>query len=102
MNQPLAKIIAHMLEPDGNGSFLEWGFFNQIFEQKEYAESYVMEPLARKMLDTVPGLRTEYEHKLQSDSLFAKDSWEQINWFYSKTPWWDTHYKVYPVGRIMK
>jgi hypothetical protein len=102
MNQPLAKIIAHMLEPDGNGSFLEWGFFNQIFEQKEYAESYVMEPLARKMLDTVPGLRTEYEHKLQSDSLFAKDSWEQLNWFYSKTPWWDTHHKVYPIGRLMK
>ncbi|MFZ4464445.1 MAG: M14 family metallopeptidase [Bacteroidales bacterium] len=102
MDQPLAKIIAHMLEPDGNGSFLEWGFFNQIFEQKEYAESYVMEPLARKMLDSIPGLRTEYEHKMQSDSLFAKDSWEQLNWFYSKTPWWDTHYKVYPIGRIMK
>lgn len=102
MDQPLAKIIAHMLEPDGNGSFLEWGFFNQIFEQKEYAESYVMEPLARKMLDTVPGLRSEYEHKIQTDSAFAKDSWQQLNWFYSKTPWWDSHYKVYPIGRIMK
>lgn len=102
MNQPLAKVIAHLLEPYGNGSLVEWGFFNQIFEQKEYAESYVMEPLARKMLDSIPGLRTEYELKKQSDSVFAKDSWEQLNWFYSKTPWWDQKYMVYPIGRIIE
>lgn len=102
MNQPLAKVIAHLLEPFGNGSLVEWGFFNQIFEQKEYAESYVMEPLARKMLDSIPGLRVEYELKKQSDSVFAKDPWEQLNWFYSKTPWWDQKHMVYPIGRIIE
>jgi hypothetical protein len=27
------------------------GFFNSVFEQKEYAESYVMEKLAREMME---------------------------------------------------
>src|SRR5438876_3290903 len=30
-------------------SLLAWGFFNAIFERKEYAEPYVMESLARDM-----------------------------------------------------
>ncbi|PKP47500.1 MAG: hypothetical protein CVT92_16890 [Bacteroidetes bacterium HGW-Bacteroidetes-1] len=101
MNQPLTKVIAHILEPRGNGSLLEWGFFDIIFEQKEYAESYVMEPLARIMLDTIPLLREAYEHKMSTDSLFAENAWQQLNWFYSKTPWWDSQYNRYPIGRIL-
>lgn len=101
MDQPLAPIIAHLLEPNGNGSLLEWGFFNQIFEQKEYAESYVMEPLARKMLDSTPELKAEFELIKQNDTSFAKDPEEHLNWFYSKTPWWDQKYMVYPIGRVM-
>jgi hypothetical protein len=50
MNQPKARLIARMLEPGSSDSFLQWGFFNAIFEQKEYAETYVMEPLAQQML----------------------------------------------------
>jgi hypothetical protein len=101
MNQPLAKVIAHLLEPNGNGSLVEWGLFNQIFEQKEYAESYVMEPLARKMLDSIPGLRAEFESKKHNDSAFAMDSYGQLNWFYSKTSWWDQKFMVYPISRII-
>ena len=101
MNQPLAKVIAHLLEPEGNGSVVEWGLFNQIFEQKEYAESYVMEPLARKMLDSIPTLRVEFESKIKNDSTFANDSYGQLNWFYSQTPWWDKNYMVYPICRIV-
>ncbi len=101
MDQPQARIIAHMLEPEGNGSFLEWGFFNQIFEQKEYAESYVMEPLARQMLETSPALAEAYNQKKENDSSFRKDDWAQLNWFFANSPWWDSHYRRYPIGRIM-
>ena len=100
-NQPLARLIAHMLEPEGDGSLLEWGFFNGIFEQKEYAETYVMEPLARRMLDSIPGLRESYEAKKLNEPEFAANSWAQLNWFYRQTPWWDEQYMVYPVGRLM-
>ncbi|MDP3463892.1 MAG: M14 family metallopeptidase [Bacteroidales bacterium] len=100
MDQPLAPVIAQLLEPRGNGSLLEWGFFDAIFEQKEYAESYVMEPLARAMLDSLPELATAYEARKAADPAFANSPWAQLNWFYSHTPWWDDRYMIYPVVRL--
>ena len=100
MAQPGAKIIAHLLEPKGNGSFLYWGFFDAIFEQKEYAENYVMEAMAAKMLADDPSLKTEFEKKKAADSVFAKNPNAILNWFYSKTPYWDDRKDVYPVGKI--
>lgn len=102
MNQRLSRLIAMMLEPEASGSLVEWGYFNIVFEQKEYAETYVMEPLARKMLDSIPGLRETYEAKKNSDKSFAESQWLQLNWFYSQTPWWDEQYMRYPIGRIMQ
>jgi hypothetical protein len=98
--QPKARLLVHMLEPEGNGSLLEWGFFNAIFEQKEYAESYVMEVLARQMLDSIPGLKEEYEKRKAADPAFAASQQLQLNWFYSKSQWWDNRLRVYPVGKI--
>lgn len=100
VEQPKARLIVHMLEPEGNGSLLEWGFFNAIFEQKEYAESYVMEVLAREMLDSIPGLRAEYDKRKATDPAFAASQQLQLNWFYSRSPWWDQRLRVYPVGRV--
>ena len=100
LGQNCARIIAHMLEPDGNGSFLSWGFFDPVFEQKEYAERYVIEPLAEKMLAEDPLLRENFEKKKKEDPSFAGDPYAILNWFYSKTPWWDQSKDHYPVGRI--
>ncbi len=100
MDQPSARIIAHLLEPNGNGSFLWWGFFDAVFEQKEYAESYVIEPLAAKMLENDPNIKAEFEKKKAGDSLFAKNPNLINRWFFSKTPYWDSRKNLYPVGRI--
>ncbi len=100
VSQPLAKIIISMLEPKAGGSLLSWGFFNTIFEQKEYAESYVMEVEARKMLAQSPELRKEFETQKASDPAFAKDPRAMYNWFYQRSPWFDNRLNVYPVGRI--
>ena len=100
MAQPGARIIAHLLEPKGNGSFLYWGFFDAIFEQKEYAENYVMEELAALMLAENPVLKAEFEKKKTGDSVFAKNPDAILNWFYSKTLYWDNHKDIYPVGKI--
>ncbi len=101
MNQRRARVIAYLLEPKSPDSFVAWGFFDAILEQKEYFESYVMEPQARKMLAADPSLKAEFERKKAADPAFAKSSDAILNWFYSKTPWWDSHYNVYPVGRIL-
>jgi hypothetical protein len=42
LDQPSAKAAMQLLEPDGPDSFIAWGFFDSIFEQKEYYEDYVM------------------------------------------------------------
>ncbi len=100
MNQRTAKIVAHLLEPKAQASFVGWGYMNAIFEQKEYSEQYVMEPLARKMLAEDPALKAEFENKMKSDSVFASNPWTMLNWFYSHTPYWDNRFNCYPVGRV--
>lgn len=99
-NQRTARVIAAILEPSAPGSFVEWGFFNAVFEQKEYSETYVMETMARQMLEKNPDLKREFEEKRKNDPDFNKDQWAMLNWFYSKTPYWDNRFCVYPVGKI--
>ena len=100
-NQRNAKIIAYMLEPMADNSLLSWGYLNTIFEQKEYGESYVMEPLALEMLKNNPELRAEFEKKKADDTDFTLTPWTMLNWFYSKTPYWDKGINKYPVVRLM-
>ncbi len=100
MNQRTAKVIAHILEPKAPDSYVSWGFFNGIFQQKEYGETYVLETLARKMLAEDEKLKAEFEQKMKDDKDFATNSWEILNWFYNKSVYRDSKYNVYPVGKI--
>jgi hypothetical protein len=100
MNQKTARVIAHMLEPVAPDSFLKWGFFNAVFEQKEYAEMYVMEKKAREMLQDNEQLREKFEAKMENEPSFANNPWAMLNWFYKKTPYWDEKKNVYPVSKI--
>ncbi len=99
--QPSARILAQLLEPNGNGSLAYWGFFDATFEQKEYAETYVLEPMAAKMLADDPKLKAEFEQKKASDSVFAHNPDAELNWFYLHSPYMDPNRYLYPVGRIM-
>lgn len=99
-SQPKARVLAHLLESQSPDSLLNWGFFNGIFEQKEYGESYVMEGLAREMLAKNPSLKAEYEALKASDPGFRENAWQQINWFYNRSPWADPQLNRYPVLRV--
>jgi len=100
MHQRAARVAAHILEPNAPDSYVAWGFFDTIFEQKEYVESYVMERLARKMLAQNPNLRDDFHTAIASDSALAANPGAIINWFYRRSPWWDARIGAYPVGRI--
>lgn len=102
MNQRTARVIANILEPHAPDSYVRWGFFNAIFEQKEYSATYVMESLAREMLKADPELRAEFEQKKAKDPEFGKSQWGMLNWFYSKTPYWDMKKNLYPIGKIIE
>jgi hypothetical protein len=101
LNQPDAKLAIHLLEPESRDSLVAWGFFNGIFEQKEYGEHYVLEKLARKMLDADPSLAAEFEKRLAEDPEFAANSRARLNFFYHRSPYWDRLMNVYPVGRLV-
>ena len=59
-----------------------------------------MEKLAREMLQQNPSLQLEFDKKKLSDTAFAKNAEEILNWFYERSPWWDIKLNVYPVGKI--
>jgi hypothetical protein len=99
--QPSAKVIMNLLEPEAPDSLARWGFFNAIFEEKEYAEHYVLEALAREMMANDPALRQEFENLLATDAEFAGSPSERLRFFYRRSPYWDPQMNLYPVGRII-
>jgi hypothetical protein len=100
MDQRAARVAVHLLEPQAPDSLLAWGFFNAIFERKEYAEPYVVEPLARDMLAKDPQLKEEFERRLGEDKEFAASPAARLEFFYRRSPWWDARVGLYPVGRL--
>jgi murein tripeptide amidase MpaA len=100
MNQRAARVAVHALEPDGPDSFVAWGFFDAIFEQKEYAENYVMESVAAGMLEKDPKLRAEFESRLRADTAFANSPSARLHFFYERSPYWDEQVNRYPVARL--
>jgi hypothetical protein len=100
MDQRAARIAMQWLEPMGPDSALQWGFFDGIFEQKEYGEDYVLERLARNLLAGDPKLKAEFEQKVAGDVKFAASPRERLNWFFQHSPWWDQRIGLYPVGKV--
>jgi hypothetical protein len=98
-DQPLGELAMLLLEPQSMDSYLQWGFFNEIFQRTEYIEAYVIEPMAKKMLEDDAALRKEFEEKKAADKVFANDPYAILTWFYSKTKFYDERYLLYPVGR---
>ncbi len=98
-DQPLGDLAMLLLEPMSKDSYFSWGFFHSIFQRTEYIEAYVIEPMAKKMLDESPELRKAFEEKKASDIAFASDQNAILTWFYSKTKFYDERYLLYPVAR---
>jgi murein tripeptide amidase MpaA len=98
-NQRTLRVLVHLLEPMAPDSFVRWGFFNSFFERKEYAEPYVMEPIAKQMLKDDSRLREEFFAKLNSDENFRNNPAERLDFFYRHSPYFDKAEKIYPVMR---
>lgn len=99
-DQPLGELLVLMLEPQAPDSFLQWGFFLEIFTRTEYAEAYVLEPLAQEMLEKDAELKKRFEQRLASDKDFAASRHQRLMWFYEQTPFYDKQYLLYPVARV--
>jgi murein tripeptide amidase MpaA len=100
LDQRLAKVAIHWLEPEAPDSAVRWGLFDTIFEQKEYGEAYVLETLARQMMARDPKLKQEFEQRVAADREFAASPSARLNFFFQRSPWWDNSIGLYPVGRL--
>jgi len=98
-DQPLGDLAVLLLEPGSPDSFFQWGFFLGMLQRTEYVEGYIMEPLASRMLAETPGLAHDFQEKLRSDPEFAASPEARLRWFYVRTPFADTRWKLYPVAR---
>jgi hypothetical protein len=98
--QPGARLLMALLEPKAPDSFASWGFFNAVFEQKEYVEPYVAEQMAREMLARDPAVAAEFKKKLDQDPDFARDPAARLDFFYRRHASWDERFNLYPVYRV--
>jgi hypothetical protein len=101
-DQPLGELVTLLLEPESDESFFAWGMFPEVLQRVEYIEGYAIAPLAEKMLAADPELKAQFEAKLAADPKFAADPDARLAWFYARTPYYDDHYRLYPVGRELK
>jgi hypothetical protein len=98
-DQPLGDLAILLLEPEAPDSFFQWGFFHAALQRTEYVEAYIMEPMAARMLDSIPKLRSEFETRLRDDPAFAANPRARLDWFYRQTPFHDGNANLYPVAR---
>jgi hypothetical protein len=102
LNQRVSKVAIHWLEPEAPDSAVRWGFFDSVFEQREYGEAYVLEKLARENLARDPALKAEFERRVQADARFAASPQARLEFFYDRSPWGlANRIGEYPVGRLL-
>jgi hypothetical protein len=98
-DQPLGELAIVLLEPTSPDSFVRWGFYNEILQRTEYIDAYIIEPMAERMMKEDPKLAAEFTKKLAEDKDFAASPTRRLEWFYSKTPFIDERWRLYPVAR---
>lgn len=99
VNQPKARLVVAMLEPQAPDSLLAWGYFNNAYERKEYMEEYVAEDVAREQMAADPALAAEFKRRVETDPAFAKNPHARLDFFYKRHASWDERHNLYPVYR---
>ena len=100
MNQSANRYLAEMLEPNGDDSFFAWNFFDGILQQKEGYSDYRWEDIAAEVLKKDSLLREKLENKKKTDSAFAIDASQILDFIYKNSPYYEKVHMRYPVFRI--
>ncbi|WP_339715549.1 M14 family metallopeptidase [uncultured Kriegella sp.] len=96
------RYLLETLEPETKDSFFNWNFFDAILQQKEGFSPYVFENLATEILEKNPILKDSFEQKKNLDPSFANDWFDQLNWIYIRSEYYEPAHLQYPVYRILK
>lgn len=98
--QVKARLVAGLFEPQAPDALVNWGWFNGVFERKEYMEAYVAEDVAREQLAADPQLKAAFDKRIAEDPEFAKGASARLEFFAQRHSSWDKRYQVYPVLRL--
>jgi len=101
-NQLGIRYIIETLEPAAVDSFFNWNFFDTILQQKEGFSPYVFEDLAVEILKNNPNLKAEFENKQNTDSEFAKNWYQQLDWIHKHSTYYEEAHLTYPIVRVLK
>ena len=102
MNQPAARFLVEVLEPQAEDSYFAWNFFDPILGQKEGFSDYVFEETAAQFLKQNPEVRKKLEERRAVDPEFAKSARAQLAFVYQASPYYEPAHNQYPVYRLMK
>ena len=100
-DQRAALVAMHLLEAQAPDGLAYWNAFDTVLEPKEYAEDYVMEPVARRMISERPGLAKEFRARLAADTAFANSPAARLDFFYRRSAWADPEASLLPVARAL-
>jgi murein tripeptide amidase MpaA len=100
-DQRAVLVAMHLLEAQAPDGLAYWNAFDTVLEAKEYAENYVMEPIARRMMAEQPELEKEFRARVASDTAFANSPAARLDFFYRRSKWGDPEQNLLPVARAI-
>lgn len=95
------RYLLETLEAEAPDSFFNWNFFDTVLQQKEHFSPYVFEDNAESFLQQHPTIKTEFDRKIATDSLFSKSPYKQLNWIYKQTPHYEKVHNRLPIFRVL-
>lgn len=91
--------LASVLSPMSVDSYLSWGFFDIIFQQKEYFSPYVFEDKAMEMLKH-PLIKKEYDQWMAEHQELQRNPWAVLSFFYQRSEYYEMEHLRYPIAEI--
>jgi hypothetical protein len=102
LDQSGATMAVHLFEAQAPDGLTRWNYFDTVLEKKEYSEPYVMEPIARQMLDKDLGLYRDFQNRLTTDTTFARSPTARLDFLYRRSAWADPEQNLLPVSRALR
>lgn len=94
--------IIQALEPQAPDSYFAWNLFDEIMQSREYFSPFIFEERAMQILDTTPGLKEKLKQEIAKTPGMEKNTYQQMQFIYRNSPYFEVTYRRYPVGRINK
>lgn len=99
-NQENAYFLASVLHPLAIDSYLSWGFFDIIFQQKEYFSPYIFEDQAVEMLAQDEELAKDFKAWQEAHPELLDNAWAVLGFIYQRSDYYEAEHLRYPIAEI--